>query len=63
MLEFFKQLFGAKASESTPAPYKIENTVPQVAEFPFPAAKPAVSKKKSVAKKAPVKPRKPKGNV
>ena len=63
MLEFFKRLFGAKPAESAPAPYKVENTVPQVAEFPFPATKPAVKKpvaKKPAAKKAVRKPKAPK---
>ena len=63
MLEFFKRLFGAKPVESTPAPYKVENTVPQVAEFPFPTAKPAVKKpvaKKPAPKKAVRKPKAPK---
>jgi hypothetical protein len=65
MLSFLKKIFGAKTSESAPAPapYKVENTVPQVAEFPFPAAKPAVKKpaaKKPAAKKAVRKPKAPK---
>jgi hypothetical protein len=51
MLSFLKKIFGAKPAESIPAPYKVENTVPQVAEFPFPTAKPAEAKKKPVAKK------------
>jgi hypothetical protein len=59
MLEFFKQLFGSKPAEPTPAPYKVEKP----AEFPFPSAKPAKSEKKPVAKKPsarkPRKPRKP----
>jgi hypothetical protein len=63
MLSFLKKIFGAKTSESAPAPYKVENTVPQVAEFPFPAAKPAVKKpaaKKPAAKKTVRKPKAPK---
>jgi hypothetical protein len=54
MLSFLKKIFGSKPAETTPAPYKVENTVPQVAEFPFPTAKPAETKtavKKPVAKK------------
>ena len=51
MLSFLKKIFGAKPAESTPAPYKVENTVPQVAEFPFPTAKPAKAKKKTADKK------------
>jgi hypothetical protein len=60
MLSFLKKIFGAKPAESTPAPYKVENTVPQVAEFPFPTAKPAKSEKKTVAKKPARKPKTPK---
>jgi hypothetical protein len=65
MLEFFKRLFGSKPAEPTLAPYKVENTVPQVAEFPFPTAKPVAAKKpavkKSVVKTKPVrKPKAPK---
>ena len=51
MLSFLKKIFGAKPAESTPAPYKVENTVPQVAEFPFPTAKPAKAEKKTADKK------------
>lgn len=68
MLSFLKKIFGAKPAESTPAPYKVENTVPQVAEFPFPTAKPAkapkaekkTADKKPVAKKPARKPKAPK---
>ena len=65
MLSFLKKIFGAKPAESAPAPYKVENTVPQVAEFPFPTAKPVQNKKKPatknpVAKKAVRKPKAPK---
>ena len=65
MLEFFKRLFGSKPAESAPAPYKVENTVPQVAEFPFPATTPAKAEKKPavkkpVAKKTARKPKAPK---
>jgi hypothetical protein len=58
MLEFFKRLFGSKPAEPTPAPYKVEKP----AEFPFPTAKPVVSKKKPAVKKPAAKrtPRKPK---
>jgi hypothetical protein len=70
MLEFFKRLFGSKTAESAPAPYKVE-TPAKPAEFPFPSAKPVqapkaekkTADKKPVAKKAPAKPRKPKGNI
>ena len=65
MLKFFKQLFGTKTAESTPAPYKVEKPAAKVAEFPFPSANPAAEKKtaekKPVAKKTAVKkPRAPK---
>jgi hypothetical protein len=65
MLSFLKKIFGAKPVESAPAPYKVENTVPQVAEFPFPTAKPAKAEKKTadkkpVAKKPARKPKTPK---
>jgi hypothetical protein len=58
MLEFFKRLFGSNPAEPTPAPYKVEKP----AEFPFPSAKPAESKKKPAVKKPSAKraPRKPK---
>jgi len=63
MLSFLKKIFGAKPTESTPAPYKVE----EPGQFPFPKAvaqekKPAVKKpaaKQPVAKK-PRAPRKPK---
>lgn len=60
MLSFLKKIFGFKSAEPTPAPYKVENTVPQVAEFPFPTAKPVEKKpvaKKPAAKKTARKPR------
>jgi hypothetical protein len=66
MLSFLKKLFGAKPAESAPVPYKVEKPESKVAEFPFPTAKPAGSKKKpavkkSAAKSKPVrKPRAPK---
>lgn len=65
MLSFLKKIFGAKPAESAPAPYKVENTVPQVAEFPFPTATPAKAEKKPavkkpVAKKPARKPKAPK---
>lgn len=57
MLSFLKKIFGAKAAEPTPAPYKVE-----VSQFPFPkseqAKKPAAKKpsaKKPAAKRAPKK--------
>jgi hypothetical protein len=55
MLSFLKKIFGAKPVESAPAPYKVENTVSQVAEFPFPTAKPIKSTKKTTGKKPAVK--------
>jgi hypothetical protein len=55
MLEFFKRLFGSKPAESAPAPYKVENTVPQIAEFPFPTVTPAKTEKKPAAKKSAAK--------
>jgi hypothetical protein len=64
MLSFLKKIFGAKPAEPTPAPYKVENTVPQVAEFPFPSTKAKAEKKttskKPVAKKTARKPKAPK---
>jgi hypothetical protein len=58
MLSFLKKIFGAKAAETKPVPYKVEKP----AEFPFPSAKPAESKKKPAVKKPAAKraPRKPK---
>jgi hypothetical protein len=64
MLSFLKKIFGAKPSESTAAPYKVEGTE----HFPFPKtveeAKPAVKKpavkKPAVKKPAVKKPRAPK---
>jgi hypothetical protein len=55
MLEFFKRLFGSKPAEPTPVPYKVEKPESKVAEFPFPTAKPAETKKKSAVKKSAVK--------
>jgi hypothetical protein len=58
MLSFLKRIFGAKPAETTSAPYKVENTVPQVAEFPFPKTqqeKKPSKVKKSLAKKPAVK--------
>jgi hypothetical protein len=55
MLNALKKLFGIKAAEkAAPAPYKVEAPV-------APVKKPAA--KKSSVKKAPSKPRKPKGNI
>jgi hypothetical protein len=51
MLEFFKRLFGSKPAEPTPAPYKVEKPESKIAEFPFPTAKPAETKKKPAVKK------------
>jgi hypothetical protein len=52
MLSFLKKLFGATVpAEPTPAPYKVENPEPKVAEFPFPTAKPDETKKKPAVKK------------
>lgn len=50
MLSFIKKFFGAKPTVNPcpDAPYKVENAVPQVAEFPFPKT---VSGSKPVAKK------------
>jgi hypothetical protein len=52
MLNALKKLFGIKAAEKAePTPYKVEKP----AEFPFPSAKPAKSKKKPAVKKPAVK--------
>jgi len=51
MLEFFKRLFGSKPAEPTPVPYKVEKPESKVAEFPFPTAKPAETKKRPAVKK------------
>ena len=51
MLSFLKKLFGAKTAESAPVPYKVEKPESKVAEFPFPTAKPAETKKKPAVKK------------
>jgi hypothetical protein len=63
MLSFLKKIFGAKTAESAPVPYTVEKPESKVAEFPFPTAKPAETKKKPAVKKpaAKAKPvRKPK---
>jgi len=57
MLEFFKNLFGAKPTETSPAPYKVETPAP-VAET-APAVKKVV-KKPAVKKATARKPRTPK---
>ena len=55
MLDALKKLFGIKAAEKVaPAPYKVEKPTAPVKKTT--AKKPAV-------KKAPAKPRKPKGNI
>jgi hypothetical protein len=53
MLSFLKKIFGAKTTESAaaPVPYKVEKPESKVAEFPFPTAKPAETKKKPAVKK------------
>ena len=50
MLSFLKKLFGATVP-AAPAPYKVEKSESKVAEFPFPTAKPAETKKKPAVKK------------
>jgi hypothetical protein len=55
MLSFLKKIFGAKTTESAPVPYKVEKPESKVAEFPFPTAKPAETKKKPAVKKPAVK--------
>jgi len=57
MLSFIKKFFGAKPTVNpcSDAPYKIETPVAKVAEFPFPTAKPAETKKKPAVKKPVVK--------
>jgi hypothetical protein len=55
MLDALKKLFGIKSAEkAAPAPYKVEKPTAPVKKTT--AKKPAV-------KKAPAKPRKPKGNI
>ena len=49
MLSFLKKIFGSKATEPAPAPYKVE--APKVSEFPFPSTKPAQAEKKTAEKK------------
>ena len=49
MLSFLKKIFGSKATEPAPAPYKVE--APKVSEFPFPSTKPAQAEKKTADKK------------
>jgi hypothetical protein len=64
MLSFLKKIFGAKAAETKPVPYKVEKP----AEFPFPSTKPVqapkaqkkTADKKPAAKKPARKPRVPK---
>jgi hypothetical protein len=51
MLSFLKKIFGAKTSAVAPVPYKVEKPESKVAEFPFPTAKPAETKKKPAVKK------------
>ena len=62
MLSFLKKIFGAKTTEASPAPYKVETpAVPVVTETPAAPAKKLVTKKAaSVKPKAPRKPRAPK---
>ena len=55
MLSFLKKIFGAKPAAPAPAPYKVEKSESKVAEFPFPTAKPAETKKKPAVKKPAVK--------
>ena len=58
MLSFLKKIFGAKAAEPTPAPYKVE----KVDQFPFPKTeeKPAKAKKPAAKKPVAKKPKKEK---
>jgi hypothetical protein len=53
MLSFIKKFFGAKPTVSpcSDVPYKVEKPESKVAEFPFPTAKPAETKKKPAVKK------------
>jgi hypothetical protein len=55
MLSFIKKLYGSKPAEVA-APYKVE-----IPSFPAPTAE-AKPAKKTAAKKAPAKPRKPKAS-
>ena len=57
MLSFLKKLFGAKPTEASPAPYKVETPAPVVEATP--AVKKAV-KKPAVKTAAARKPRTPK---
>jgi hypothetical protein len=61
MLSFLKKIFGAKTTESAPAPYKVEKPESKVAEFPFPGTKPVKAEKKPAVKaKTARKPKAPK---
>ncbi len=53
MLSFLKKFFGAKPAVNpcSDVPYKVEKSESKVAEFPFPAAKPARAEKKPAVKK------------
>ena len=63
MLSFLKKIFGVKATEPSPVPYKVEAPA-KPSEFPFPSVKPVAAPKaeKKTAGKKPVasKPRKTK---
>jgi hypothetical protein len=59
MLSFIKKLFGAKAVETTPVPYKVET--PKVEEVvAAPVQQPAKAKKPAVKKATTRKPKAPK---
>ena len=58
MLSFLKKIFGAKAVEVTPVPYKVEKPAAEpakVSEFPFPSTKPVKLANKPTGKKPAVK--------
>jgi hypothetical protein len=65
MLSLIKKLFGAKESEPTPVPYKVETpkveeAVAAPAVVDAPASKPAKAKKPAVKKATTRKPKAPK---